>query len=79
MSEPWTTSDEKQWINNLGRHDQSIKKPSYITLLGRYLEAAKKRKNWDRIDKRAVVDYAKNQLLKAKKQDGISNEITGCR
>lgn len=72
MSEPWTTIDEKRWIDTMGQHDQSIRKVPYIELLDRYLEAAKKRKNWDGIDKRAVVDYAKNQLLKAKKQDGIS-------
>ena len=72
MSEPWATNDEKQWIKTLGQHDQSVKKAPYTHLLECYLEAAKKRKNWDGIDKRAVVDYAKNQLLKAKKQDGIS-------
>ena len=62
MSEPWTTSDEKRWIDTMGRHDQSTKKVPYIELLERYLEAAKKRGNWDMIDKRTVIDYAKTQL-----------------
>jgi hypothetical protein len=62
MSEPWTTSDEKRWIDTMGRHDQSTKKVPYIELLERYLEAAKKRENWDMIDKRTVIDYAKTQL-----------------
>ena len=66
MSEPWTTIDEKRWIDTMGQHDQSIRKVPYIELLERYLEAAKKRKNWDRIDKRAVIAYAKKQLLKQK-------------
>lgn len=64
MSEPWTTIDEKRWIDTMGQHDQSIRKVPYIELLERYLEAAKKRKNWDGIDKRAVIAYAKKQLLK---------------
>lgn len=64
MSEPWTTSDEKWWIDTLGQHDQAIKKVPYIELLERYLEAAKNRKNWDGIDKRTVISYAKKQLLK---------------
>ena len=62
MSEPWTTIDEKRWIDTMGRHDQSTKKVPYIELLERYLEAAKKRGNWDMIDKRTVIDYAKTQL-----------------
>ena len=64
MSEPWTTSDEKRWIDTMGQHDQSIKKVPYIELLERYLEATNKRKNWDGIDKRTVIGYAKKQLLK---------------
>jgi hypothetical protein len=62
MSEPWTTIDEKRWIDTMGQHDQSIKKVPYIELLERYLEAAKKRKSWDGIDKRTVIAYAKKQL-----------------
>ena len=64
MSEPWTTRDEKRWIDTMGQHDQSIRKVPYIELLDRYLEAAKKRKSWGGIDKRTVIDYAKKQLLK---------------
>ncbi len=64
MSEPWATNDEKQWIKTLGQHDQSVKKAPYTHLLECYLEAAKKRKSWDGIDKRTVIAYAKKQLLK---------------
>lgn len=64
MSEPWTTRDEKRWIDTMGQHDQSIRKVPYIELLERYLEAAKRRKSWDGIDKRTVIAYAKKQLLK---------------
>ena len=46
MSDPWTTRDEKLWIDTMGQHDQSIKKVPYIELLERYLEAAKYR-DWE--------------------------------
>jgi len=61
---PWSTADEMQWIKTLGTHNEHINNPPYDDLLRRYLEATKKRKTWDRIDKRAVIAYAKKQLLK---------------
>jgi len=61
---PWSTADEMQWIKTLGTHNEHINNPPYDDLLRRYLEATKKRKSWDGIDKRTVIAYAKKQLLK---------------
>lgn len=66
-SEPWSTFSEIKWIETLGQHHDHWNKPSYADFLRSYLSAAKKRVNWDRIDKKTVVDYAKNRLREVTK------------
>lgn len=66
-SDPWSTFSEIKWIETLGRHHDHWNKPSYADLLRNYLSAAKKRRNWDRIDKKTVIGYAKDRLREVTK------------
>ena len=58
MSDPWTTSDECLWLDNIGRVHERTRDLDEATLLARYLEAAVRRRNWGHLNRQKVLRHA---------------------
>ena len=57
----WKTEDEISFLNGLGAHGYGGAEP-YCVLLSRYVQAAELRVNWGKINKKKVIQYAKEGI-----------------
>lgn len=66
----WSTNTERRFIKNLGKHQyksyRRSKLPKQKDLLIAYIKSAKKRSDWDGIDKREILKYARSLLKEIK-------------
>ena len=68
MAETWTTDDEIEHIQNLGKHiwtgrsNMKVFATSRLKLLERYKKAALKRYKWDDINKDEVMIFINNEI-----------------
>lgn len=60
----WSTSDEIQFLETLGRHSKS--NAVRQDLLENYIRAAKERNEWGRVDKDAIL-YEARQMMETRK------------
>lgn len=60
----WTTASEINFIKHLGTHSTALMRGVTIKeLLTGYLSGCEIRVNWEKIDREAVVDFARKRLL----------------
>lgn len=59
----YTTEDEILYIQSIGEHLQN-KKLNKLTILKKYVESLSLRKNWEMIDKKALINFANEYLKK---------------
>ncbi len=60
----WTTKNEMEWLDNIGRSSPSTQWMEKIDLLRNYVEYSDRRICWDGIDKQACVDHARWLIAK---------------
>ncbi len=58
----WTTKNEMEWLDNIGRSSPSTRTSNAVDLLRSYVEYADRRICWNEIDKRACVAHAKRLI-----------------
>ena len=58
----WTTKNEMEWLDNIGRSSQSTRMSDAVDLLKNYVEYYDRRICWNDIDKIACVDHAKRLI-----------------
>lgn len=58
----WTTKNEMEWLDNIGRSSQSTSTSRAVDLLRSYVERADRRIRWNEIDKIACVEHAKRLI-----------------
>ncbi len=58
----WTTKNEMDWLDNIGRSSPSTRNSNAVDLLKSYVEYADRRICWNEIDKRACVAHAKRLI-----------------
>lgn len=61
----WKTEDELGYLSKIGQSHVEVKRrASVITLLQNYIASAERRKNWDGVNKKEVIERAKQLLTK---------------
>ena len=58
----WTTKNEMDWLDNIGRSSPSTRTSNAVDLLRSYVEYADRRICWNEIDKFACVEHAKRLI-----------------
>lgn len=58
----WTTKNEMEWLDNIGRSSPSTRNSNAVDLLRSYVEYADRRICWNEVDKRACVAHAKRLI-----------------
>ncbi len=58
----WTTKNEMDWLDNIGRSSPSTRTSNAVDLLRNYVERSERRICWNEIDKRACVEHAKRLI-----------------
>ena len=63
-STTWGTESEISYINNMGSFcpNETVRSTPYRTMLVRYLDAAKRRGEWESVDKNKVIKHVKSLL-----------------
>jgi hypothetical protein len=60
----WTTRNEIEWLDNIGRSSPSTCRTNQIDLLRNYVEYSCRRICWNDIDKHACVSHAKRLIAR---------------
>ena len=58
MSHDWTTADECLWLNTIGQAHEQTRTLAASDLLARYLEGARRRRDWGALDRQKVLRHA---------------------
>lgn len=62
QSQIFTTADEAQFIDNLGRQSEEGRISGPLKAVEGYLKGAQKRTDWGLINRQAAIDYATSRL-----------------
>ncbi len=57
-----TTQDELNYINSIGQHSDHSSNTPRSELLVNYLAVSKKRSDWNNMDQKKCIAYAKKEL-----------------
>jgi hypothetical protein len=60
----WTTTDEKDFINNLGRLRTGQPSKKRLELLQNYKDTMQKRQDWGDVNRMMVLFYVENEIRK---------------